>query len=167
MLKAKIGITFILMSLVNSGNVGEFPSENVVEVIPFIETVDRNSLKSVSLKLRHRYLPKFSDKEIACLADTIYSESRGEPLEGKLGVANVIFNRISHPDFPRSICSVVRQPGQFTLKKADDDHIRYAKEFSTGYYPNNVGEALYFDSNGRGKRNGRKIIKRISKQSFY
>ena len=52
-------------------------------------------------------------KELTCLAENIYHESRGEPVEGQLAVAHVTLNRVAHPAFPDTICAVVRQPGQF------------------------------------------------------
>lgn len=48
-------------------------------------------------------------KQWACLAEAIYFEARGEPVEGQFAVAEVIFNRVDSPKFPNSICKVVRQ----------------------------------------------------------
>lgn len=56
-----------------------------------------------------------TDSELECLAGAIYFESKGEPLSGQLAVANVIINRTTSGRFPRSICGVVRQPGQFSF----------------------------------------------------
>jgi N-acetylmuramoyl-L-alanine amidase len=51
----------------------------------------------------------------ACLATAVYFEAKGEPLKGQLGVAHVILNRTKSGRFPRSVCGVVRQPGQFSF----------------------------------------------------
>ena len=48
-------------------------------------------------------------KQWACLAEAIYFEARGEPVEGQFAVAEVILNRVDSPKFPNSICKVVRQ----------------------------------------------------------
>ena len=48
-------------------------------------------------------------KQWACLAEAIYFEARGEPVEGQFAVAEVILNRVESPEFPNSICKVVRQ----------------------------------------------------------
>ena len=48
-------------------------------------------------------------KQWACLAEVIYFEARGEPVEGQFAVAEVILNRVDSPKFPNSICKVVRQ----------------------------------------------------------
>jgi len=55
------------------------------------------------------------DEEARCMAGAIYFESKGEPLSGQLAVADVILNRIKSGRFPRTICSVVTQPGQFSF----------------------------------------------------
>jgi spore germination cell wall hydrolase CwlJ-like protein len=56
-----------------------------------------------------------ADAEQACLATAVYFEAKGEPLRGQLGVAHVILNRIHSGRFPRSVCGVVKQPGQFSF----------------------------------------------------
>jgi N-acetylmuramoyl-L-alanine amidase len=55
------------------------------------------------------------DSELECLADAVYFESKGEPLSGQLAVAEVIINRTTSGRFPTTICSVVKQPGQFSF----------------------------------------------------
>jgi spore germination cell wall hydrolase CwlJ-like protein len=44
-----------------------------------------------------------------CLAQAIYFEARGEPIEGQVAVAQVVMNRLSDRRFPRTICGVVYQ----------------------------------------------------------
>jgi N-acetylmuramoyl-L-alanine amidase len=56
-----------------------------------------------------------ADREAECLAGAIYFESKGEPLDGQLAVAQTILNRTTSGRFPRSVCSVVFQPGQFSF----------------------------------------------------
>lgn len=55
------------------------------------------------------------DRDLTCMAGAIYFESKGEPLSGQLAVAEVILNRTKSGRFPKSICSVVTQPGQFSF----------------------------------------------------
>lgn len=66
-----------------------------------------------------------SAKEKRCIADSIYHEARGEPLEGKMAVANVIVNRMKSRRFPNTACEVVWQRKQFswTLYKSKHRHI--------------------------------------------
>jgi spore germination cell wall hydrolase CwlJ-like protein len=55
------------------------------------------------------------DEQGDCLATTVYYESKGEPLDGQLAVAQTIVNRTTSGRFPSSVCGVVRQPGQFSF----------------------------------------------------
>jgi spore germination cell wall hydrolase CwlJ-like protein len=59
------------------------------------------------------------DAELRCLATAVYFESRGEPLEGQLAVAQAIVNRVESGRYASSICGVVKQRGQFSF-----DHSR-------------------------------------------
>ena len=50
------------------------------------------------------------------LSRIISAESQGEPLTGKVGVGNVILNRVGHAEFPNTIYGVIfdsRWGGQF------------------------------------------------------
>jgi spore germination cell wall hydrolase CwlJ-like protein len=53
--------------------------------------------------------------ELSCLAQAVYFEARGEPLDGQLAVARVIINRTESGMFPEDYCSVVTQRGQFSF----------------------------------------------------
>lgn len=55
------------------------------------------------------------DEETDCLARAVYWESKGEPLNGQLAVANVIINRARSGRFASTICGVVRQRSQFSF----------------------------------------------------
>lgn len=48
-------------------------------------------------------------QEIHCLARNIYQEARGEPLAGKVAVANVVKNRVESRNYPNTYCEVIRQ----------------------------------------------------------
>ena len=48
-----------------------------------------------------------ADMECVVLAEAIYYESRGEPIEGQIAVAHVILNRVSSPYWPDTILEVV------------------------------------------------------------
>jgi spore germination cell wall hydrolase CwlJ-like protein len=57
------------------------------------------------------------DEQGDCLASSVYYESKGEPLNGQLAVAQTIMNRTTSGRFPSTVCGVVRQPGQFSFLK--------------------------------------------------
>lgn len=56
-------------------------------------------------------------RELMCLAQAVYFESRGEPLAGQLAVAEVIINRSQSSQFPDDYCSVVTERSQFSFVK--------------------------------------------------
>ncbi len=46
-------------------------------------------------------------RAVDCLADAVYYEAAGEPREGREAVAQVVLNRVRHPNYPKSVCGVV------------------------------------------------------------
>ena len=55
-----------------------------------------------------------SSAAMLCLALAVFYESRGEPLRGQKAVAEVIVNRAESGKYPKDICSVIKQQGQFS-----------------------------------------------------
>ena len=53
----------------------------------------------------------YTDKDLYLLARLVYSESGGEPYEGKLAVANVVINRMKRKNY--TLTKVIYQKGQF------------------------------------------------------
>ena len=49
------------------------------------------------------------DSQWQCLAEAIYFEARGEPIDGQIAVAEVVLNRTGDRNFPNSICGVTKQ----------------------------------------------------------
>ena len=60
-------------------------------------------------------LPGDMSRELHCLAQAVYFESRGEPLAGQLAVAQVVVNRAQSAQFPDDYCGVVTQHAQFSF----------------------------------------------------
>ena len=48
-----------------------------------------------------------------CLANTIYHESRSEPLYAQFAVARATVNRLYHDEYPDTLCKVIYQKGQY------------------------------------------------------
>lgn len=61
-----------------------------------------------------------SDENLRCLASAIYFESKGEPIDGQLAVAEVIMNRAKSGRFPPDVCGVVTQRGQFSFVRGGE-----------------------------------------------
>lgn len=95
-------------------------------------------------------------RELMCLAQAIYFEARGEPLEGQLAVARVIINRSESDAFPDDYCSVVTQRGQFSFVRGSsipqpnlgsvawERAIAIARIAHRDQWESPVGDALYF-----------------------
>ena len=86
----------------------------IVQPIPNADPDDAE-FNSLSAVVAAQDAPVSLDSELNCLAVGIYYESKSEPLAGQLAVAEVILNRTTSGRFPRSVCSVIKQPGQFSF----------------------------------------------------
>ncbi len=53
--------------------------------------------------------PKDSARQMRCLAEAIYFESRSEPETGQAAVAQVVLNRVRSGIYPTTVCGVVYQ----------------------------------------------------------
>jgi spore germination cell wall hydrolase CwlJ-like protein len=72
--------------------------------VPFAETVA--AAKPFHLKARSS---AERERAIRCLTTAIYYEAALEPEQGQRAVAQVVLNRVQHPEFPNSVCGVVYQ----------------------------------------------------------
>ena len=52
---------------------------------------------------------------LTCLVAAIFFEARDQPPLGQEMVAQVVMNRVAHPDFPDDVCSVVYERKQFSF----------------------------------------------------
>ena len=81
---------------------------------------DRIQAKSLDQLVSLQDMPATLDRETECLAASVYFESKGEPLEGQLAVAEVVLNRAkAGGHFPPSVCAVVFQKGQFSFVRGN------------------------------------------------
>ena len=83
------------------------------------------------------------------LSRIISAESRGEPLEGKIAVGNVVLNRVASSLFPDTVYEVIHQRNQFTPVTngsinltPNAESVAAAKLCLDG--ANTIGNALYF-----------------------
>lgn len=112
----------------------------------------------------------YNADDLDLIARVVQHESGNQPLEGKIGVANVILNRVKFPQFPNTVREVLAQKNQFTgatnaTPKAEA--ILAAKLAMDG--ANTVGNACWF--NGVGKAfwasRHKSLIVTIGGHSFY
>jgi hypothetical protein len=103
-----------------------------------------------------------SARALECLATAVYYEAASEPLDTQRAVAQVVLNRMRHPNYPNSICGVVyegssRRTGcQFTFTCDGAMHrrrpdaagwraaTRIAAQALNGYVHAPVGLATHF-----------------------
>jgi spore germination cell wall hydrolase CwlJ-like protein len=99
-----------------------------------------------------------SEHDVHCIATAVYVEVNTQSLEEKLGVINVIMNRVRSKRFGRDACEVVYARGQFVgienMMKANEKNIDQETLLKTKLlvidtllfkkHANPVGDSLYF-----------------------
>ncbi|MEL7687364.1 cell wall hydrolase [Citromicrobium bathyomarinum] len=139
-----------------------FISDEVVQPLPepeetpaVVEAVvpDADSLSELMANVD---APQTLSDQLECLAGAIYFESRGEPIEGQLAVAQVIINRAESTVFPSDYCGVVTQRSQFSFVKngriptnrsnaaAWERARKIARIAHEGMWDSEAGDSLYF-----------------------
>lgn len=93
--------------------VGEYTGFHVFRRIPGIEGNDLYDPEIVTYSSTYN-TSGYDYDEIYLLAQTICSEAWGEGMNGWIGVAEVIKNRVESPLFPDTIYEVVYAPNQFS-----------------------------------------------------
>jgi N-acetylmuramoyl-L-alanine amidase len=122
---------------------------------------------------------KATKSEILCLAKNIYYEARGEPIQGKIAVAQVTLNRVTHrTEFDASICRVVYAKQQFSWTHERHHEPRgdawleaqaLAKQVLQGTVHLPKFSALYFHNQTVKPRWSRtkELVARIGNHTFY
>ncbi|MEE4290030.1 MAG: cell wall hydrolase [Erythrobacter sp.] len=134
----------------------EFVSKAVVQELPEeaapAAPADAASLYELVSSLE---TDELSD-QLQCLAGAVYFESRGEPLDGQLAVAQVVINRSQDARWPASYCGVVYQRAQFSfVRNGTMPRIRtnttawqrakaIAQIAHEGMWQSEAGDAVYF-----------------------
>lgn len=119
-----------------------------------------------------------SDAETNCLAVGIYYEAKGEPLAGQLAVADVILNRTVSGRFPKSVCSVLTQKGQFSFVRRGSiptppanaqwrRAVAVAQVAQKDLWDSPAGDALYFHARYSRADFGRTRVATVGNHIFY
>jgi spore germination cell wall hydrolase CwlJ-like protein len=127
-------------------------------------------------------------KDLECMALNVYREAGHEPIEGRIAVAQVTMNRVSHPDFPDTVCGVVYQKSvvyqkvvcQFSWycdsahrarpinQKAYAESMEVAKKVMLEKFRlNSLDEALYYHADYVNPRWRLERIEKIGAHIFY
>ena len=81
-----------------------------------------------------------TENDILLIAKTIVGEGRGEPFEGKIGIAHVIMNRLHYKGwFGSTIPQVINKPSQFSCWNKNDVNRKIASN-PEKYVDNDVWE---------------------------
>jgi spore germination cell wall hydrolase CwlJ-like protein len=92
-----------------------FVSAPVVQPVAEAEAADADNGSSLQQLVSSMAVEDNMSDDMRCLAQAVYFESRGEPLDGQLAVARVVINRTESNQFPDNYCSVVTQRAQFSF----------------------------------------------------
>lgn len=90
-----------------------------------------------------------TQSDVDLMAKLVYAESRGEPFEGKVGVASVVLNRVLDSEFPNSIREVIFQTNAFSCVQQNDiiaypDQNCYDAVYSAISGNDPTSDSLYF-----------------------
>ena len=96
-----------------------FVRNEVVQPLPAPDAMNADNIMGAAnlRQLVNQVEPGAMSDQLRCLAGAVYFESRGEPLDGQLAVAQVVINRAQDRRFPASYCGVVYQRAQFSFVK--------------------------------------------------
>lgn len=84
-----------------------------------------------------------SHHQVECLSRAVFSEARGEPLEGQVLVAQVIKNRVLSKQYADTYCDVIKERGQFTFTFNQQ---AYEKEAGSRDLSRKIAKAIaYYD----------------------
>lgn len=154
------------------------PKAEIVQTTTAEADQDDLDFNSLQAAVAAQDAPASLDSELNCLAIGVYYESKGEPLAGQLAVADVILNRTTSGRFPRSVCSVIKQPGQFSFvrggklptppanaqwKKA----LAVAQVARKDLWDSPAGNALYFHARYVKPGWGRARVASVGNHVFY
>jgi len=119
--------------------------------------------------------------DVACYATAVYHEVNTRTLEEKVGVINVIRNRVRDGRWGRNVCSVVYAHGQF-IGVTDESHpevntrayletkLLVIDTIVHNKYANPVANALYFHDDSIPPKKvwfGKKKVIHIKRMVFY
>jgi hypothetical protein len=91
--------------------------------------IERTRVEPARIETAHREAAAAERRalDLQCLAENIYFEARGEPLDGQRAVAEVTLNRTRSPYFPHTICAVVHETQWDPLRRRFVAHFSWTE----------------------------------------
>lgn len=119
-----------------------------------------------------------TDPQLICMAKVVRHEAANQSREGQLAVAQLIMNRLHNPRFPKTVCGVVNQTGQFfdtaSYNPSREDRLwRAAMDVAIDAYTDDsesvIGEAVFYNAAGSTSsfHSGRRLAATIGAHRFY
>jgi N-acetylmuramoyl-L-alanine amidase len=153
-------------------------SPEQIPVINFPKRVKTASASSLSALVASHATDSLGDREADCLAKAVYFESKGEPLDGQLAVAEVIMNRAKSGRFAGTLCGVVKQPSQFSFVRGGGfppvvnqamwrQAVGVAQVAMNGLWDSTVSDALYFHAKRVSPNWGKQRVAAVGNHIFY
>lgn len=150
------------------------PDEAGIKALPKAQLIEFASL-SAAVAAQNK---PAADAELNCLAVGVYYEAKGEPLAGQLAVADVILNRTTSGRFPRSVCGVLKQRGQFSFVRGGQlptppanaqwrKAVAVAQVAQKDLWESPVENALYFHARYVAPRWNRARVGTVGNHVFY
>jgi spore germination cell wall hydrolase CwlJ-like protein len=102
-----------------------------------------------------------------CVAQAVYAEARAESTVGQRAVAHVILNRTKSGRFPKTLCGVVKQPGQFAYKTGSGPQWYKIRQVVVNLGSDPTGGALFFKARHSTARWARRLVATIGNHLFY
>ena len=149
-----------------------------LDQVPVINFPKRMPASSLAALVSTHATDSLGDREADCLAKAVYFESKGEPLDGQLAVAEVIMNRAKSGRFAGTLCGVVKQPSQFSFVRGGGfppivnqamwrQAVGVAQVAMNGLWESSASNALYFHAKRVSPNWGKKRVAAVGNHIFY
>lgn len=153
-------------------------TDNDLDKVPVINFPKRMPAASLAALVSAHATASVGDREADCLAKAVYFESKGEPLDGQLAVAEVIMNRAKSGRFAGTLCGVVKQPSQFSFVRGGGfppivnqamwrQAVGVAQVAMNGLWESSASNALYFHAKRVSPNWGKKRVAAVGNHIFY
>jgi N-acetylmuramoyl-L-alanine amidase len=150
----------------------------VPDVVPTINFPAHPKVASLAALVSRYADASLGDREADCLAKAVYFESKGEPLDGQLAVAEVIMNRAKSGRFASTLCGVVKQPSQFSFVRGGGfppvvnqamwrEAVGVAQVAMNGLWESTAPNALYFHAKRVSPNWGKQRVAAVGNHIFY
>jgi N-acetylmuramoyl-L-alanine amidase len=167
---------------ISSGSDDGIAADLPVEQLPAINFPKRTevpkAVASLAALVSTHARDSLGDRDADCLAKAVYFESKGEPLDGQLAVAQVIMNRARSGRFAGTLCGVVKQPSQFSFVRSGGfppivnqamwrQAVGVAQVAINGLWDSSASNALFFHAKRVTPNWGKQRVAAVGNHIFY